>query len=140
MYVSLRLFRDCPSIRNIWWSQALAEALGSNPRLTDLNLAENYIGETKWDPVQRQQTSAAVHAFAAALESNTTMTRLDLSNNSVGDDGVLALARSMKANKTMKALELAGNNVVTPKGREVLTQMTIRKNKRADKTRKLLGK
>ena len=87
-----------------------------------MNLSENYVGETKWDPSQRQQTSTAVHAFAAALESNTTLTRLDLSNNSVGDDGVLALARSMKANKTMKALELAGNNVVTPKGREVLTQ------------------
>ena len=96
--------------------------------------------ETVWDAGLRQQRSAAVLAFAAALEENTHLTRLDLSKNSVSDDGVLALFASMRKNRTIKALELTGNNVVTPKGREVLTQMTVRKNKRANKTRKLLGK
>jgi len=92
---------------------AIAEALKGNTRLTELNVAENFMGDTCWDPLRKRPTSRAVYAFAEALEVNKTLLALDLSRNGVLDDGVIRLDQGLRKNHKLKSLELGGNNVIT---------------------------
>ncbi|KJE95944.1 hypothetical protein CAOG_06330 [Capsaspora owczarzaki ATCC 30864] len=78
-------------------TQAVAEALKVNTKLTWLYLRQNQIG----DP--------GAQAIAEALRVNTRLTGLDLSANQIGDVGANAIAQAIKVNKTLTWLHLSKN-------------------------------
>ncbi len=79
--------------------KALAEAIGANRALTNLDLFENYIDDT------------GARFIADALKTNTILSTLDLTNNYIKDEGLAAIAEALKTNKSLTELNLRGNKI-----------------------------
>lgn len=72
----------------------------SNRTITELNLADNLIGDT------------AV-LFADVIQINTHLRLLNLSNNGIGDASAPNLTEALKFNRTLIEFYLDGNNFST---------------------------
>ncbi|KJE96099.1 TKL/IRAK protein kinase [Capsaspora owczarzaki ATCC 30864] len=108
-------------------TQAIAEALKVNTKLTGLHLAENRIGAAGAQAIaealkvnktltllnlhNNQIGAAGAQAIAAALKVNATLTWVYLWANQIGDTGATAIAEALKVNKPLKELHLSKNQI-----------------------------
>jgi hypothetical protein len=81
---------------------ALAQALGTNDRLSSLNLAGNCTGESG------DQLSVGT-AFADALVLNRALCSIDLSSNRLGPAAGVSLARALTRNNALSSVNFANN-------------------------------
>lgn len=91
----------------------IAQGIGENKNLTDLQLSDCDVRETEGPFLN------------AALSSNSTLASLDLSRNKLKDPGACEIAKGMTSNHGVISLNLSGNKICDEGGKALASFLLV---------------